>query len=353
MDTRKRIKIDDVAAAAGVSPATVSRAINNPHMVRGSVRARILELAENMGYSADGAARALATRRSQAVGAIIPTLDNAMFARIIDGLQRHLYKSNYMLLLASSDYDPEKEFRNARVMLERSVDGLMIVGAVHDPRLYKLLEASGVPFVQTLAPARASPHPSIGYDSDTVAQLVVGYLRGLGHRDFGLVVGHTAFNDRVAAYIESVRKVLDSFDIKLAPDRVLHRQYTVEEGGNALQQLVRQGPLPSAIIAGNDTLAFGLIHEAQLQGLSIPGDLSIVGLGDSEFAANLPRPLTTVRTPKSEIGRLAADYLLGRIENRTVNLPGEMQVELVVRSTTGRPAVAAPSPAKARNKTLA
>lgn len=337
MSSRKRIKIDDVAAAAGVSPATVSRAINNPHMVRASVRARIVEIAESMGYSADGAARALATRRSLAVGAIIPTLNNAMFARIIDGVQQRLYKSNYMLLLATSDYDAEKELRNARVMLERSVDGLIIVGSAHDPRLYKMLEASGVPFVQTLAPARASSYPSVGYDTDTVAQLVVGYLRGLGHRDFGLLVGHTGFNDRVTTYIESVKRVLESFDLKLAPERILHRNYTVEEGRDALQQFMRQGSLPTAIIAGNDTLAFGLVHEAQSQGLSVPGDISIVGLGDSEFAANLLRPLTTVRTPKSEMGSLAAEYLLGCIENRTVNLPAEMQVELVVRSTTGRP----------------
>lgn len=333
---KRRVNIDDLAAKVGVSPATVSRALNNSPLVREELRLRIRKAAEQLGYTAHGAARALATQRSLAVGAIIPTITHGMFARIVDGLQQRLHDAGYVLLLATSNYNAEREYNDARVMIERSVDAMMIVGAEHDPRLYTMLKGSNLPFVQAVASAASSSYPSIGYDHNTVARLVVNYLVGLGHREFGMVVGHASLNDRVTGYLAAVRRVLAELGYSLPSDRVVHRSYSVEDGREALREMSRRGALPTAIISGNDTLAFGLVHEALVQGIDVPGALSVIGLGDLEFAANVARPLTTIRTPKDQIGRLAAEYLLGRIEGKNVKLPGDLPVELIKRGTSGK-----------------
>lgn len=337
MNRPKRTKIDEVASRLGVSPATVSRAFNSPQIVRKSVREEILRVAEEMGYTAHGAARILATQKSRAIGAIVPSLRSAMFAHFIEGLQRRLQEDNYTLLLATSEYNAEKEYLSARAMIERSIDGIMVVGESHDPRFYTLIKGSGVPFVQTLAQPGANQHPCIGYDFNTVAGLVVDHLVRLGHRRFGILQGDQRRNDRVKHYEAAIRARLQFHGIDLPEDHVMDSEYTVQAARRTFLDMARRGPLPTAVICGNDTLAFGVVAEALAQGLAVPHYLSVVGLGNLEFAAHFARPLTTVQTPKDEIGVLAGDYLLAQAEGRPFVLDGNVPVKLILRDTTAVP----------------
>jgi LacI family transcriptional regulator len=332
-----KARIEDVAAAAGVSPATVSRVFNSPGLVRPEIRVRVQRLSEEMGYLANGAARALASRRSWALGAVIPTLNNTIFAGAIDAFQTRLEAGGYVMLVTSSNYDADREYQQVRVMHGRGVEGLMLVGAAHEPRVFKLLEASGLPFVQVWARRGVNAHPCIGYDNAAPADLVIDHLVGLGHTDIALVVGGMALNDRVAGRIAGVERAMARHGLRLPLERVVQRPYSIEDGREGLRQLLRHEPWPTAIVAGNDVLAFGLLREALERGMSVPRDLSITGIGDLDLASQLLPPLTTVRTPRDQMGHLAAEFLMQAAEGKRMELPPELPVQLIVRGTTAPP----------------
>ena len=334
---RPKVRIEEVAKLAQVSAATVSRALNNPGLVSTALREKVEAAAQSLSYVAHGAARALASRRSRAFGVLVPTFANTIFADAIAAFQRRLEAENYTMLLAAFDYDQEVEYRSARTMIERGVDGLMLVGVTHDARLFTLLEASAVPFVQTWAPAKDSPHPTIGYDNAALARMVVDHLVGLGHRDIGMVAGFTDNNDRVRSRIIGMRATLRRHKLPFTQSRIVFTEYRIEAVRAAFRELQQRGPLPTALVANNDIVGLGLLLEAQAQGIPVPQQLSIVGVGDLEIAANLHPALTTVRTPKHQIGTLAAEYLLARIHDRAFSLPAELPLELMVRGTTAQP----------------
>lgn len=347
------VRLSDVAAAARISSATVSRALNAPHLVREDVRQRVLSVADRLGYVAHGAARALASRRSRTLGAIVPTIDNTIFARMVDAFQQRLEAAGYNMLLTGSGYDAAREMERARALVERGVDGLMLVGARHDPRLYDLLAATGKPFINTWTPNRGAPHPSIGYDGRTLAATIVDHLVGLGHRDIAVVAGHTTHNDRVETRLAGIVAALRHHGIELPAERLQHRHYSIEEGRAAMRAIADSPRLPTAIICNNDILGTGALIEAQARGIDVPGDLSIIGNGDLELGAHLPPGLTTVSEPKAEMGAWAADYLLARVDGRDIDLPPDLPLTLVVRGTTGPPrarrrvaALSAPTPAR-------
>ncbi len=334
---RPKVRLEEVARLAGVSAATVSRAINTPGLVSAELRSKVERAASKLGYVAHGAARALASRRSRVLGAVVPTLANTIFSEAISTFQQRLEGEGYTMLLATFDYDAEVEYRNVRTMIERGVDGLMLVGVTHGRPLYDLLEASGVPFVQTWAPPKASPYPTIGYDNAALARMLVDHLVGLGHRDIGVIAGLTGHNDRVRARIAGLRAALRRHRLTLPAARIVYTDYRIDSVRAAFREMQQRGPLPTAIAANNDIVALGLMLEAQAQGIRVPRHLSIVGVGDLEMAAHFHPPLTTIRTPKRGIGTLAAEYLLARINDRPVALPHELPLELVVRGTTAAP----------------
>lgn len=333
----RKVTIAQVAHAASVSPANVSRVLNNPSLVREDLRKKVLGAARRLDYVAHGAARTLASRRSRVLGAIVPNLSNTIFSDGIEALQHRLEQHGYTMLLAKFDYDEEVEYRSVRTMIERGIDGLMLVGVTHGKALHRLLRATSVPFVQTWAPARASEHPTIGYDNAVLAGMVVDHLVGLGHRDIGVVAGLARHNDRVVSRLAGIRDALRRHRIPLPEQRVAYTEYRIAEGRAAFQDIRRSGPPSTALSANNDVVVLGLLLEAQAQGVRVPAQLSIVGVGDLEIAEHLVPALTTVRTPKHGIGAMAADYLLARIADTEFGILAEFPLELVVRGTTAAP----------------
>lgn len=332
-----KVRIEEVARVAGVSAATVSRVLNRTAQVSDDLRERVENTAKQLGYVAHGAARALASRRSRAMGAIVPTLTNTIFSDAIEAFQQRLHAADYTMLLATFDYDAEREYRSVRTMIERGVDGLMLVGVTHDSRLYDLLASAGIAFVQTWAPAKASEHPTIGYDNAALSRLVVDHLVGLGHRDIAVVAGQTDHNDRVVSRIAGLRAALRRHRLTLPASHIVSTRYRIEAARAAFRELQSRGIQPTAFLANNDLVAMGLLMEAQAQGIRVPRQLSIVGVGDLELVGHLHPPLTTVRTPKRRIGTMAAEYLLARIEGQDFTIPPELPLELVVRGTTAAP----------------
>jgi len=329
--------LGDVAQLAGVSPATVSRVLNRPETVRDGLRDTVRRAIAELGYVPHGAARALASRRSHTIVAVVPTLDNAIFATCIDALQRRLDGAGYVLLLASTEYDRLREGSEVAALLERGVDGLMLVGGDHDPALYRLLAAKRVPFVNTWVYETASGRPCIGFDNRRAAMRMTDHLLDLGHRRFAVIAGVTLHNDRAAERVAGVRAALAARGVELPASRIVERPYALAEGRHALRLLMRQEEPPTAIICGNDVLAIGALLECLAAGIAVPGAVSITGFDDLELASHLRPALTTLRVPSAAMGRHAAEYLVDRLDGRTAPDCIELDVELILRETTAPP----------------
>src|SRR5215207_4090834 len=185
--TRSRPGAKHVATLAGVSTATVSRALNTPDTVEPGTLQRVRDAMAKLRYVPHGAARSLRSQRSRMVGAIVPSFDYALYARTTSALQQRLGEDGYSVVLAEHHYDLAQELQVARQLIEHGVDAFVFVGVDHDPRLFALLEDYGKPFVLTWGVDAASRHPCIGFDNRAAAYEMALHLIGLGHRRFGLI----------------------------------------------------------------------------------------------------------------------------------------------------------------------
>lgn len=329
---RKKIRLSDVAADAGVSPATVSRAISQPELLSEETLARVRRAAERLGYRPDAAARALASGRSTTIGAVMPTLDNPIFSKALQAMQGSLAQSGYQLLVASHDYNPAAETEAIRMLVSRGVDGLILVGAERAPEAVALLEDSRLPCVMTWCGSPGAP--AVVVDNEAAGRLVATHLIELGHRRIGVITGATRFNDRQRARLAGVRSALDAHGIVLAPVLTCEQPTTLAGGRLGCAQLLELADPPTAIIGGIDLIAIGCMVEAQARGLAVPGDLSVVGIDDLDMSAHITPALTTVHIPTTGIGAEAADQLLrlirGAEEAGVIGLP----IELVERRST-------------------
>lgn len=335
MKHKSAARLQDVARAAEVSLSTASRALSEPALVHPQTRERVAAAVRMLGYVPHGVARALASRRSRTVGAVVPTLDNPIFAHSTQALQRALAEAGYTLLLASHEYDPDTEFKVTRALVERGVDGLALVGTDHSPELYGFLAHSGVPFELTWAIDPDRHHHCIGFSNRLGSIRITQHLLDHGHRDIAMVSGYTAHNDRARERATGVREALAAHGIAMPAHRYAETAFSVASGRAALVTLLTGRPAPTAIACGNDLLAFGVLLECASRGIDVPRQMSVVGFDDIELAAEVAPPLTTIHIPTATIGRRAAERLLARLQGKRVSRIEEVPVELVVRGSTG------------------
>jgi LacI family transcriptional regulator len=332
---RGAIKLHDVARRARVSPATVSRAFNRPALVDAETLRRVHTAVAELGYVPHGAARALASRRSRSIGAVVPTLHNSIFANCIHALQQRLFDAGYTLLVSTHDYDLTAEKQIVHTLVERGIDGLFLVGTEHEESLFRFLLARRTPYVLGWCVDRSGRHPSVGFDNFTAGKRLAQYLMEAGHRNIAVIAGVTRGNDRARDRLEGVRAALAEHGIKLPARRVVERPYTLTAGREALQAVLGQGrDRATAVICGNDVLALGALAACTDAGISVPRDLSITGFDDLEISTLIHPHLTTVHVPSRQIGVFAAEHLLDRIAGQPVAPQRELPAELMVRDTT-------------------
>jgi LacI family transcriptional regulator len=327
-----------LAERCGISSATLSRVLNHPEQVRPELRARPEAALAEAGYVPHGAARSLASRRTRTMGAVVPTVDSALFARIVDGVQQAIHSHGYQLLLASSNYSPQREAAEVRALIERGVDAMMLVGTARGPELYELLRAQGVPFVTTCHYDEKAAWPTVGWDNIVESERLADYLLDIGHRRFGIIAGLTANNDRSADRVTGFRRAITRRGVRIADDRVLERPYTVPEARGAMSTLMRMPEPPTAVLCGNDILAYGALQECLWRNIPVPEQVSITGFDNIEMAAHCRPGITTLHVPAFELGERAAKVLLAARE-RSAQTPGHvfLELELIVRGTTAPP----------------
>ena len=328
---------EDVARAAGVSPATVSRCLNTPEIVRPALQAKVKAAIQALDYVPHGAARSLASRRSRMIGAIFPSLDSALFGGTLEALQSEVAHAGYTLVVASSNYDTERERDHVRTLVASGIDALMLVGGARDEEIYRTIQSRKIPYVLAWVAAAAGSHPCIGFDNAAAAAAVTHHLIDIGHRRLAVVSGYVAGNDRAAARLAGVRTALAARGLSLDPACVLERPFGVESGREAFRRLMAVEPRPTAVVCGAEPFAYGAIFESAALGLAVPRDVSVTGYDDYWLAAQIAPGLTTVRTPRREMGRLAGRYLLSVLAGKAPLAPRPLDFELVLRGSTAPP----------------
>jgi LacI family transcriptional regulator len=331
----------DVARLAGVSTGSVSRALNDPQKVSAKLRAAVLQAVEELGWVPHGAARALASLKAQTIGAIIPTLANVNFANEINAIQSRLMEAGYILIIGCSEYDPEQAYKQARKMIERGVDGLILLGENYPPALWTLLETQKKPYVITYSFRADSPRPCVGCDNYRALVRLTNYLIELGHRDFAIIAQNPLNNDRAERRLQGALDALADAGIQLPGGRLTEKSWSVTEGRLGLREVFDTPPRPTAVICTNDYLAIGAVVECQAMGLDVPGEVSVVGFDDIEMAAHLRPPLTTMHVPTEELGIRTAEHLISRLCGKAAAHSTELAVDLIVRGSSGPPPGAA------------
>ncbi len=334
------VTLRDVAARAGVHPATASRALNPETriLVSEDTARRVLDAAAELGYHPNPVARSLRTRRSHTVGVLIPDLNNPLFPPIVRGLEDRLAAAGYVALIGNTDSDDERERMVFEQMRARHVDGLVLATArLHHPLLAEAARAE-MPVVLINRLAQDYSFPSVSVDNERGVRMAVAHLSALGHRRIAHIAGPQEMSTGLSRYrgfvsaMESARLPIDDDLIVFA------KAFTVEEGLRCSRLLLERGTGCTAIAAGNDMLAVGCYAALDDAGLSCPDDISVVGFNDMPFIDRLRPPLTTIRFPHYQVGTEAAQLLLERIAEHA----GPVKIlylapELIIRGSTARP----------------
>jgi LacI family transcriptional regulator len=337
----RAVSLLDVAHLAGVSTSTVSRALARSELISDATRARVRAAAERLGYVANGSARALAMRRTLTIGAIVPRYGTSSFPTMIQALETTLAANGYTLLLSAPVHESAREPGILRILLERGVDGVALLGADQTPHTFTTLATHHIPFVMMWALGSAAGD-CVGFDETAAAALVIDHLAELGHRSIGFIGGHTADNERARSRYRGILEALTRRGMVLRPEAHIRTTYGLRQGCEAMQQILQAKAPVSAVVCGNDYLAAGALSALNQAGIRVPGELSVASFNDNEFAAYLHPKLTTVRLPIAEIGERAGLMLVARL--RGTALPGSntLSASLIVRESTG-PAAPGPS----------
>ncbi|WP_281973175.1 LacI family DNA-binding transcriptional regulator [Ruegeria faecimaris] len=329
--------LEDVAKLAGVSTATVSRCLNSPNLVVQATRDRVQSAVDALGYTPNFAARVMAARRSHTIGAIIPTMENAIFARGLQAFQEELRQHGYTLLVSSSAYQPEIEEEQIRNLVARGADGLLLIGHDRDSRIYDYLAKRRIPVLIAWSFQADAPVPSVGFDNRAAMAELANQVIKLGHRTLGMISGVSTGNDRARLRIEGVQEAMRRNNIPNDRLTIVETPYEIENGAEAFSRLMSRQDRPTAVLCGNDVLAIGASRRAKEMGLRVPQDVSVTGFDDIELAQITDPGLTTVHVPHREMGRRAALELVGLIEKPTESCNVQLRTNLVERQSLGRP----------------
>ncbi len=302
----------DVARLAGVSSMTVSRALREPDRVSPDTRRRIERAIGRVGYVPDLVASGLASQRTKVIAMIIPTLANSIFNDTVQGASDFLRTHGYQLLVGDSGYSEEEEEHLTMTLLGRRPDGLILTGTDHRPRARRLLSEAAIPVVETWELSNQPLDSVVGFSNRGAGQAMTRYLieRGYEHIGFLGTADRRAVR-RCNGYEAALKE-------KGRPARV-----QLTEGPNWMQgaglnfgKLMEKHPETDAVFCTSDILAAGALFECQRRGWAVPGRVALAGLGDFDIATEVVPPLTTLRIPRYEMGRRAAEVLLDRIEER-------------------------------------
>ncbi len=321
---RRRKTLSDVAARAGVSAVTVSRALNRPEMVSEDLRERIRSAVEELAYIPNELASALASARTGRIGVIVPSLTNGVFGEYLRALHDAFLPAGFQVLVLNSGYVAGKEERAIATMLGQHPEAMIVTGIDQTQQARRMLAEAAIPVIQTMEVTDDPIDIVIGLSQEDAGYAATRHLIQLGHRHIGqmAVPLDSRARQRVKGYQRAMTEAgLEPFHVSMdAPS-------TFAYGAELIGTMLGRWPQMTALFAGNDNLALGAMFAVQRRGMKVPDDLSIVGFNDLDFAATSFPSLTTVATPRYKIGERAAAIVLEiirgsgtRPQDRTIDL---------------------------------
>lgn len=333
------VRLKDIAARAGVSIMTVSKALRGEKDVSASTRARVTQLAQEMGYVPDSAAQGLRSRTTKLFGVVISSLANPIYNRVIRAIEEHAHQAGYEIILCHTHNNPEREAVCIRRLLSRRVDGMFIAPVYRiegEAPIYHELLARGTPVVLLGHPAAfCNAFVSVGTDDLQAGYQTTRHLLELGHKRIAFLSGRLVApwaGERLEGYRRALREAAIEPDDKL----IFNAGSTTEDGAKAALQMLNERCGATAIQAVNDLVAIGCAETLLGQGIRIPQDVSIAGFGNILVSQHFRVPLTTVRQPKFRLGVAAVD-VMARLMRRDRTESRRLPAELVVRDSTAAP----------------
>lgn len=338
--TLSPVRLRDVAAKAGVSLNTASRALTGKPDVNPETRARIVEIAQNLRYSPNQLARSLVRGRTHTIGLVVTDCTDPFYAALIRAVEGVLSANSFSLLLATSNESADKESAALSMLRERRVDGLLLTPVdVEADHISHFLRGS-LPIVFLGRRPAGYKGPFVGTDNVAGGALITRYLIGLGHRD----IAHFTRNDRASSARERLlgyRSALKEAGVPFRPNLVHSFPPTTAGGKEGAAKVFGTIPEPSAVFTYNDSQAVGLVLQLQESGIDVPRSLSVAGFDDIELGTLVRPSLTTVAQPIQEIGERGARILIDIIQERSDGASILLPPSLVVRSSVvARPVTA-------------
>ena len=325
----KPVTLHDVAKVAGVSLITASRALSNPGVVSDKTIAKVREAVEATGYLPNLLAGGLKSKRSRMVAAIVPALSVSQFLPTVQTLTSALAAGGYQVIVGQTNYDAEREEAVLNTMISRQPDGIVMTGLVQSQKARDRLRRSGIPVVETWDLSDRPVDMVIGFSHLKVGGAVAGYFLSRGWHKVGIATGS---DHRAMLRREGFLATLGRDDV---PTAVVPAPSSLALGRRALAELLDKQPGLQAVCCSSDTLAHGVLVEAQARGLRVPEDLAVVGFGNAEFGAHMLPSISTVHVDGPEIGRLAAQLIMARCNGETVAQPiVDLGFRLIERRST-------------------
>lgn len=303
-----KVTLQMVADRAGVSPSTVSRILNGTAVVSDDKREEVDKAIAELGFVPDPVARGLAGGRTLSIGVVTPAIDSPFYGSALGGIEKVLGPAGYSPLFMSGHWKAVEEMRCIEALRARRVDGLIVLsGRVGDTALRSI--AKHLPVVVTGRDLKASGLCALNLDNVAGGRLATEHLIAQGHRRIAFITGLASHPDAVER-LKGYREALAAAGLRFDPALVVPGQLNEESGQRAVEQLIESRVAFTAIFAANDQMAFGAALALYRRSLRVPDDVSLVGFDDLASALYAIPPLTTVRQPVHELGRLAATAML-------------------------------------------
>jgi DNA-binding LacI/PurR family transcriptional regulator len=337
MARKDPLSIKDIARSANVSHSTVSRALRNSPLVNPATAEKIRRIAAESNFRPSAVGRSLATGRTYTIGVVVASLAQPFVAEVLSAIEEVAAQRGYSVLLASTKGDPEREMAMVQQFEERRVDGVLLITSRVRSIASSLLAEMQIPMVSVDNQDAADAGCSVFVDNATATHAAIRFLVQLGHRRIAYVGDRNGFESNTLRH-DAYRAALESLGLLYDPRLVVEGDSDAEGGMRGMEGLLAGGERPTAVFCFNDMTALGVLTAIYQRGLRIPQDVSVVGFDDLPIAAFTQPALTTVRQPRGQIGRIAADSLFAMLSGAKADRLRVLRGELIVRESTAPPA---------------
>lgn len=330
--------IKDIAEETGFSYATVSRALNNKYGVKPGTRNKIISVARSRGYTPNAIARGLVKKQTHSIGLIIPDISNPFFPEVASGVEDGAREKGYSVFLCNTNYESERETHYLQLLVEKRVDGIILASGFQASAPTNPISLPSPPIVSLCSRFENVNNSFVMIDNERGGFLATRHLIEQGYQRIGFI-GTQSDGFRESQRFKGYRQALEKFNMPFEEGLVFAGNLKRETGYKIIKRIIAGRDYPRALFVENDLMALGVIQGIKESGLRVPDDMAVVGFDDITFASFPEIGLTTVRQPKYEMGKLAAEILLDSILHTAAKEPRRyiLEPELIVRTSSCKP----------------